>query len=264
MRPRASRIFARRAGSPVDRLVRACARDTAPTRAPERAARGSPSIGSVSASALSVHSFGSWCSSATRAANRTKRSRVGQVGPGRHRPPWGLALPWNFSKLGSSHASRGRRPNRGVATRARSRRCRSPDTARLRPPAADGEVHRAVVRVDDEVGQRQRRAGDELLDSALYALPLGRQVDGVELAVAPVADVERVLVLRGELRPVAEADAGRRAGADVDDRRAGCRGSTPGYLPAPFRQPNSLPLVTRQTRVGRYHGVLMSHSMSAS
>jgi len=37
-----------------------------------------------------------------------------------------------------------------------------------------------------------------------------------------------------------------------------------GHLPAPDRQPMSLPLVATETRVGRYHGVPASHSMSES
>ena len=42
---------------------------------------------------------------------------------------------------------------------------------------------------------------------------------GVELAVAPVAEVKGLLVLRREFGPVAEGNARGRAGADVDHRR---------------------------------------------
>src|SRR5207253_6220800 len=78
---------------------------------------------------------------------------------------------------------------------------------------------RPVLRVDDHVGERQRRAGYELFQLALVRRTVGRQVGGVELAVAPVADEQRLLVLRRELGPVAEADAGGRTGANLDGRR---------------------------------------------
>ncbi len=41
-------------------------------------------------------------------------------------------------------------------------------------------------------------------------------------------------------------------------------GQAVDHLLLPVRQPNSLPLVAWQMRVGRYQGVPMSHSMSAS
>ena len=44
-------------------------------------------------------------------------------------------------------------------------------------------------------------------------------MQGIELAVAPVAEVQGLLVLDRELRPIAEGHARRRAGPDVDDRR---------------------------------------------
>ena len=91
--------------------------------------------------------------------------------------------------------------------------------ARLRVPPADGEVHRPVRRVDHDVRQRQGRAGHELLQLAGVRRALRLQVHRVELAVAPVADVQGLAVLRREARGVAERDARRRAGADVDHRR---------------------------------------------
>ena len=41
-------------------------------------------------------------------------------------------------------------------------------------------------------------------------------------------------------------------------------GKQAGQLPEPDRQPSSAPLVAWLTRVGRYHGVPKSHSMSES
>ena len=70
--------------------------------------------------------------------------------------------------------------------------------ARLREPAADLEVHRPVLRVDDHVGQGQRRAGQELLQLAGVRRALWLEMQGIELAVAPVAEVQGLLVLRRE------------------------------------------------------------------
>src|SRR5215213_3540765 len=41
-------------------------------------------------------------------------------------------------------------------------------------------------------------------------------------------------------------------------------GEYSGHLPVPLRQPYSPPLTARLTRIGRYHGVPVSHSMSLS
>ena len=81
--------------------------------------------------------------------------------------------------------------------------------------AADGEVHRAVLRVDQEVGDGQRGSADEVGLGADIARALGLEVDGVDLAPAPIHDEERFLILGGELRAVTEGDTGGRAGADV-------------------------------------------------
>src|SRR5262249_25482117 len=109
----------------------------------------------------------------------------------------------------------------GVVALARGRRFLA-DVAdavqpRLRLAPADREVHRPVHGVDDYVRQRQWRAAEELLQFALVARALRRQVDRVELAVAPVTDEERLLILRRELRAVAERDSRRRTWADVDN-----------------------------------------------
>ena len=71
------------------------------------------------------------------------------------------------------------------------------------------------MRVDNEVGHRERLAADEVLDFAGVARAVRREMDGADFAEAPVGEVERVLIFRRKLRAVAERDAGRRAGADV-------------------------------------------------
>src|SRR5262249_2019815 len=67
--------------------------------------------------------------------------------------------------------------------------------------------------------QGQGRAGEELLGLAGVGRAGRLEVQGVELAVAPVAQVEGLLVLRREPRAVAEAHPRRRARADVHDGR---------------------------------------------
>ena len=89
---------------------------------------------------------------------------------------------------------------------------------RLCSSAADGQIHRAVLRVDDHVGHRQRLAADELFHLGGVAGPLGPEVDGAELPEAPVADEEGVLILLREFRTIAERDPGGRTRSDVDDR----------------------------------------------
>ena len=84
--------------------------------------------------------------------------------------------------------------------------------------APDGEVDGAVG-VNDQVGQRQRNPADELLRHGAIGGPVGLEVHRIEFPVTPVADVERPLVFRRELRPVAETDTGRRPGSDVDRGR---------------------------------------------
>jgi hypothetical protein len=88
--------------------------------------------------------------------------------------------------------------------------------AGLRFAAADGEVHRAVLRMDDDIGERQRLAEDELLLHGLVAGAFAFEVDGPHGAVGPIVDVDGVLVFRGEFRAGASDDAGGAAGADVE------------------------------------------------
>ena len=82
---------------------------------------------------------------------------------------------------------------------------------------ADGAVEGAVV-ADREIGKGEGLAADELLEAGLVGGAVGLEMDGVELAERPVGDEEGILVLRRELRAVAEDHAGGRSGADVDDR----------------------------------------------
>lgn len=83
--------------------------------------------------------------------------------------------------------------------------------------AADGEIHGAVLRMDDDVGEGQGLAVDELLLPRGVAGAGGGEVDGIHGAVGPVVDEEGALVFRGELGAGAEGDAGGAAEADVDD-----------------------------------------------
>ena len=66
----------------------------------------------------------------------------------------------------------------------------------LRPPMA--KYIAPSFGLITKIGERQRRAGDELFERARVRRAVRRQVHGVELAVAPVADEERVLILRRE------------------------------------------------------------------
>ena len=88
----------------------------------------------------------------------------------------------------------------------------------LAATATDGEVDGAIL-ADRHVGERERRSRHELLLLALVGRAVGRQMDRVHRSERPVADEERLLVLGGKLRAVAEGGADRRAGADVDERR---------------------------------------------
>ena len=69
--------------------------------------------------------------------------------------------------------------------------------------------------MDDHVGDGQRGAEDEVLLGAGIAGALRLEVHGVDLAPAPIHDVERILIFRRELRAVTEGDAGGRARSDV-------------------------------------------------
>src|SRR6516165_3302798 len=85
--------------------------------------------------------------------------------------------------------------------------------------AADSEVEGAVVRVDDDIGERQWGSSQELFGFRLVSSPVRRQVQCVKLSVAPVANEERLLVLGRETRAVTETHAGWRTWPDVVDGR---------------------------------------------
>ena len=88
--------------------------------------------------------------------------------------------------------------------------------AGLRFAAADGKVHRAVLRMDDEIGERQRFAKDEFFLGGEVAGAFAFEMNGPHGAVGPVVDEDGVLVFRGELGPGASDDAGGAARADVE------------------------------------------------
>ena len=81
--------------------------------------------------------------------------------------------------------------------------------------ATDGEVHRAILRVNHDVGDGQRGAANEFFLGADVAGALCLEADGVDLTPAPIEDVERFLILGRELGAVTEGDAGGRAWSDV-------------------------------------------------
>ncbi|MFN9956925.1 MAG: hypothetical protein ACK55I_27805, partial [bacterium] len=70
-----------------------------------------------------------------------------------------------------------------------------PVEGRLRVASADGEVHGTVVRVYHHIGHRQRLSAEELLGLADIGTALRLEVHGPQLAEAPVADEEGLLVL---------------------------------------------------------------------
>ena len=91
--------------------------------------------------------------------------------------------------------------------------------ARLHLAAADGEIHRAILRMNDHIRHRQRAAGDEgFLRGGITGTVL-LQMHRVDFPPTPVENEKGVLILGGKLRAVAEDRAGGRAGADVDHRR---------------------------------------------
>ena len=69
--------------------------------------------------------------------------------------------------------------------------------------------------MNDRIRHRQRAAGEEFLLRRRVARTLRLEMHRVNLAPAPVEREERVLILRRELRAVAEGHAGRRTGTDV-------------------------------------------------
>ena len=82
-----------------------------------------------------------------------------------------------------------------------------PVHARLHPSSADGEVHGTVLGVNDRIGKRQRRAGDELLLRRRVGGALGLQMNRIQFAPAPIEREHRILVPGGEFRAIAEGHA---------------------------------------------------------
>ncbi len=86
----------------------------------------------------------------------------------------------------------------------------------MRFSSANGEVQHAVGRSDDDVGDRQRSRRRKSLVAAPVTAAIGVQVDGVDVAIAPVADEQRILILLGEFGSVAETNPGWRSWSDID------------------------------------------------
>ena len=84
---------------------------------------------------------------------------------------------------------------------------------------AHGHIEGLVRGRDHEVRQRQRRGAHELFQVSTVRGALGLQVHGVQLAVAPVANEERLAVLGRELGAVAEGHASGRTQAHIEHRR---------------------------------------------
>ena len=91
----------------------------------------------------------------------------------------------------------------------------------------------------------------EVLLGGLEARAVGLEVDRADRPEGPVED-ERALAASEEVRARAEEHAVG-SQADLDHRRQRVL-VVHEPLPVPLRQPNSEPLVTWQTRVGRYQG----------
>ena len=87
--------------------------------------------------------------------------------------------------------------------------------SRLNAASAHSKVEALVLGIDHQVCQGQGRSREELLELCLVGGPLGFQVYGIELTIAPVTDVEGLLVLGREFGTIAKADAGGRAWTDV-------------------------------------------------
>ena len=94
---------------------------------------------------------------------------------------------------------------------------------RLPAAAADEKIHRAIRRVDEEVGERQRFSADKLLLHRLEARAVGHEVDGVHRAVGPVIREKGALIFRREFCAGAKHRASRAAGADVHGGGQGVR-----------------------------------------
>ena len=81
--------------------------------------------------------------------------------------------------------------------------------------SSNGEAERPVGR-DHHIGQRQWRPRQEFFLSGGVARTTGSDVNGVHRAECPVANIQSILVLGGELGAVAEGDSHRATGANVD------------------------------------------------
>ena len=81
--------------------------------------------------------------------------------------------------------------------------------AGLHLAAADGEIHRAIFRVDEGVGDGQGATGHEFFLGGGVASAFRCEVDRVDFAPAPVEGVKGLLVLGWELSAVAEGHARR-------------------------------------------------------
>ena len=91
--------------------------------------------------------------------------------------------------------------------------------ARLHLASADGEIHRAILRMNDHIRHRQRAAGDEgFLRGGITGTVL-LQMHRVDFPPAPVENEKGILILGRKLRAIAKHRSGGRAGADVDHRR---------------------------------------------
>ena len=88
---------------------------------------------------------------------------------------------------------------------------------RLRAAATHREVQ-GPVEADGVVGQRQRTARHELFFHRAVRRSLGLNMNGVHRSEGPVADIQRLLVLRREPRAVPKLDTHGGARADVHQR----------------------------------------------
>ena len=113
----------------------------------------------------------------------------------------------------------------------------------LRVPAAHREIERAVF-ADHHVGHVERGARplsleslrrDEVFPRPDVGSAARLEMDRDQAAIRPVVNVERLLILRRELRAVAERHAGRAADPDDGDRRIAV-GIVLGPLGAPLAE----------------------------
>ena len=93
-----------------------------------------------------------------------------------------------------------------------------PIEGRLATAAADGHIHVAVLRADDDIGHGERTTGRKDFLAGFPAAAFWRQVDGVERGEGPIAGEERALVGGGELSARAHRRSRRGARTHVDQR----------------------------------------------